>query len=233
MEILFDLHTHTVFNDHAYSTIFENICCAKNNGLKGLAITDHSMRIEDSGHYWHFLQMPKIIPPYVNDVRVFCGAEVNIINTDGEIDMDEALLKRLDVIIASFHDTVYMVENENEIIGVYENLAKNPYVKIFGHIDRCPFEYDMAKVINLAKEHNKLVEINQHSLNTPHYRENAILLAKLCNEYKVPVVANTDAHFCTQVGDFTVIKQLLDEISFDTGLIVNADYDRTMEFFNK
>jgi len=233
MDILFDLHTHTVFNDHAYSTVYENICSAKKAGLKGLAITDHAMRIEDSGHYWHFLQMPKIIPDFVDNIRVFSGVEANIINDNGELDMNEELLKRLDVIIASLHDGVYMPADEKALVSAYEALAENSYVDIFGHIDRCTFEYDMSKIIKLAKEHNKLIELNQHSLNTPRYSKNAVSLAKLCKKYEVSVVVNTDAHFCTQVGDFTIIKKLLEEINFDKNLVVNADYERVLETFNK
>lgn len=233
MEILFDLHTHTVFNDHAYSTVYENIQSAKANGLKGVAITDHSMKIEDSGHYWHFLQLPKIIPPYVNDIRVFTGAEVNIISDSGELDMSEELMSRLDVVIASFHNMLFLPENEKGLINAYEKLAQNPLIDIFGHIDRCAYDFDMQRVIMLAKEHNKLIELNQTSLTNSHYREKSVMLAQLCNKYKVPVVVNTDAHFCTQVGDFTQMLEMLEEIGFDENLVVNADYERTMAIFDK
>lgn len=233
MDILFDLHTHTIFNDHAYSTIYENIQCAKANGLKGIATTDHSIKLEDSGHYWHFLQLPKVVPPYVNDIRVFSGAEVNIISDNGELDLSDELMSKLDVVIASFHSMLFMPENEKCLINAYEKLAQNPYIDIFGHIDRCPYDFDMVRVIKLAKEHNKLIELNQTSLNNSHYREKSVKLAMLCNKYKIPVVVNTDAHFCTQVGDFTQIKKMLEDIGFDEKLIVNADYDKTMEIFDK
>ena len=40
-DILADMHTHTLFSKHAYSTVKENIEVAKKRGLKYLAITDH------------------------------------------------------------------------------------------------------------------------------------------------------------------------------------------------
>ena len=39
-DILADLHTHTLFSKHAYSTVEENIEAARNKGLSYIAITD-------------------------------------------------------------------------------------------------------------------------------------------------------------------------------------------------
>ena len=40
-DIIADLHTHSIFSKHAYSTIQENIAAAEKMNLKYLAITDH------------------------------------------------------------------------------------------------------------------------------------------------------------------------------------------------
>ena len=40
-DIYADLHTHSIFSKHAYSTIKENIEIAKERKLKYIAITDH------------------------------------------------------------------------------------------------------------------------------------------------------------------------------------------------
>ena len=40
-DILADLHTHTLFSKHAYSTVKENLEAARNKGLSYIAITDH------------------------------------------------------------------------------------------------------------------------------------------------------------------------------------------------
>ena len=40
-DIFADMHTHTIFSLHAYSTIEENLRVAKERGLQYIAITDH------------------------------------------------------------------------------------------------------------------------------------------------------------------------------------------------
>ena len=39
--ILTDLHTHTIYSGHAFSTIGENAAEAARNGLEAIAMTDH------------------------------------------------------------------------------------------------------------------------------------------------------------------------------------------------
>ena len=46
-DIVADLHTHTVFSKHAYSTLKENIDCARMNNLSCLAVTDHYYQPDD------------------------------------------------------------------------------------------------------------------------------------------------------------------------------------------
>ena len=41
MNLVSDVHTHTLFSRHAYSTIQENVTAAKAQGLELLGSTDH------------------------------------------------------------------------------------------------------------------------------------------------------------------------------------------------
>lgn len=234
MDIIFDLHTHTLFSDHAFSTIYENILCAKSVGLKGIATTDHGPDIGDAGCIWHYGCVEELIPDEVDGIHHFPGVEANVKDSDGSLDIDDATLKRLSVVIASFHPPVYMPNDEKTLIKAYENIFKNPYVNILGHIDRAPFSFDYAAVANMAKEKGIAVELNQHSLQlSAEIKAAAVKLAKACNDNKVPVVVNTDSHFCKSVGVFTQSEEMLKEIGFDKNLIINRDYERTMELFGK
>lgn len=234
MDILFDLHTHTLFSDHAFSTVYENITCAKAVGLKGIATTDHGPEIVDSGHTWHYGCLEELVPREVDGIHHFPGVEANILNTTGELDIPDDYQNRLDVVIASFHGYPFMPKTEKDVLTTYENVFKNKNVNMLGHIDRVPFEYDMKTVVSMAKEHNVPVELNQHSLELSDFiKSQAISLAKICNQLKVPVVVNTDSHFCKSVGVFTLIEKMLKEIGFDKNLIINRDYDRTMEIYSK
>ena len=41
MKLKCDVHTHTLYSRHAYSTILENVAAAKEAGLELLGSTDH------------------------------------------------------------------------------------------------------------------------------------------------------------------------------------------------
>ena len=45
MHLQGDMHTHTIASTHAYSTITENCQWAEKYGMKGIAMTDHAMKM--------------------------------------------------------------------------------------------------------------------------------------------------------------------------------------------
>lgn len=232
MNIEIDLHTHTLANPHAYSTLYENIMEAKAKGLKGIAVTDHGPDMEDSPHFWHFNCVGGI-PKQAYGLKILKGIEANIINKNGEIDARPPFINKLDFVIVSYHPPVYNPKTPEELEEAYLKALDNPYVKIIGHLDRGPFEIDYEKVILKAKEKNVAVELNKHSLSlSADYRGRVIKIAKICNRLKVPVAINSDAHFCSEVGNVGIVFDLLEEINFDKTLILNTDINKTFKFLN-
>ena len=53
MEILIDLHNHTIASGHAYSTIQEIAKEASNKGMKYIGITDHGPSLQGAADVWH------------------------------------------------------------------------------------------------------------------------------------------------------------------------------------
>ena len=41
-----DTHTHTILSGHAWSTLRENCCAARDRGIKGLCLTEHGPAME-------------------------------------------------------------------------------------------------------------------------------------------------------------------------------------------
>ena len=73
----------------------------------------------------------------------------------------------------------------------------------------------------------KLVEINNSSFRIrQNSYENCKKIASLCKKYSVPIILNSDAHFCTQIGVFTESLKLLEEINFPEELVINSDITR-------
>ena len=52
----------------------------------------------------------------------------------------------------------------------------------------------------------------------------------LCNEYKVPIIVNTDAHDPCFVGDFELAYDFLETVDFDEELILNTSADKLKKF---
>ena len=97
-----DIHTHAVASGHAYSTVDENLRWAAEQGLQLVALTDHAPAMKDTTCHAYFANL-HVLPKELHGVRLLKGIELNILDFDGTIDMDEAVLQRLDLAIASLH----------------------------------------------------------------------------------------------------------------------------------
>lgn len=102
MKTQLDVHTHTVASGHAYSTIQEMATAAAHMGLKILGITEHGPSIPGTCQPIYFRNM-HCVPREMYGVKLMMGAELNILNTQGEIDLDESDLRTLDLRIAGIH----------------------------------------------------------------------------------------------------------------------------------
>jgi putative hydrolase len=100
--IAIDTHTHSLASSHAYSSLEEMARAAHKKGLTGFILTDHSPGMPGGAHLFHFYNL-RVLPREIHGTLVFRGAEANIINSSGEIDLDEEVMEHLEVVIASFH----------------------------------------------------------------------------------------------------------------------------------
>ncbi len=235
MEIKLDLHTHTSFSPHAYSTLMENVNVAVEKGLEAIAMTNHGPSTNDFSHEWHFANL-RAIPRRVKDVVIFKGVEATYTDIDGNLDMSEEQLKKLDIVIASGHGA--FVCDKTNYVETLLNVMKNPYVDILGHIARKSFtlsdkEYEI--IAKSARENRKLVELNSSCFAKKQevFFENSKRLMVACKKYGTPIVVNTDAHFCTFVGEFSEPLKLLEEIDFDEDLVMNTSLVKFMNYIGK
>ena len=60
------------------------------------------MAMPGTCHEYYFMNM-RILPRTMYGIEIRHGAEVNILDTEGRLDMDDYLLKQMDVVIASLH----------------------------------------------------------------------------------------------------------------------------------
>ena len=178
-----DLHTHTIASGHAYGTITEMVHAAALKDLPILGITEHTPSMPGSCGEMQFCNF-KVIPPVLEGVRLLFGCELNIVDYKGTIDLSEKMLKRLSYTVASLHDLCLKPGTREENTFAVVTALKNPYVTILGHPDDGKFPLDYEAVVKTAKEHHRMIELNNTSL-TPggsriHAYENDRIILPLC-----------------------------------------------------
>ena len=226
MKILVDTHTHTSASSHAYSTLLENVAAAKKIGLEMLCMTDHAPALPDAPHIWHFRNMNSL-PKEIDGVRMRYGAETNIIDKKGNIDLPIGEQKLMEVMIASIHSPCYASGTVDEHTATYLGVLKNPYVTIIGHSGNPLYAYDIDTVVKAAKEYNKCIEINNHSYDArPQNAENCRKIALACKKHGTQIVVSSDAHNALEVGVFDKAIEMLTDIDFPEELIANLTAER-------
>lgn len=233
MKIIADLHTHTMVSQHAYSTLDELSLAAGAKGFCALAATDHGPGMPDGAIAHHFFCLNGL-PEKINGIRLYKGAEVNIMDYDGGLDMEAALLERLDFVISSYH--VECITPRSPVLHTqgFINALSNPHVDCLGHCGNPAFPIDAKAVVNACAEFKKLIEINSSSFRIrAGSNVTCRQIALLCAEKGVSIVVNSDAHSKWQVGEHSDAISMLEEIHFPEELIVNGNEERLYGFFER
>lgn len=232
MKLVVDTHTHTISSGHAYSTVIENARCARENGLAAIAMTDHGPAMKGASTVLHFVNLG-IIPEYIDGVRIFKGAEANIIDFDGKLDIPDPILSRLEFVMASFHDLTIEPGSEEENTRGMINALRNPFVDAIAHPGNPVFPVDIDKVVKAAAEYGKLIEINNGSSRVRKgSSENCLEFARKCSKYGVGITCGTDAHICFDIGKFGAVLDIIDEAQMREELIIGTSLEKAEAFIS-
>lgn len=224
MDILLDVHTHTVASGHAFSSLQEMVKAAADKKLRLLGITEHTPGIPGSCAPIYFRNL-HVVPRQMYGVELLLGAELNIIDYKGNVDMDESYFPYLDIKIAGIHSLCYTPgtreENTEAIIGA----IRNPHIHIISHPGDGTALVDFEPIVRAAKEHRTLLEINNSSLKPIRHkataRDNNLEILRLCKQYEVPVILGSDAHISFDIARYDYIYELLQVTEFPEQLILN------------
>lgn len=231
MKIIADMHTHTIVSGHAYCTLQENLRVAKERGLLFMATTEHGPAMPNAPHRYYFGNM-RVLPRELGGVRLLKGIEANILNSDGELDLPDRYLRRLEYVAVGLHDDCIAPGTQEENTQAVLAAMQNPYVDAIVHPGNPLFPIDFLQVLLAAAEAGVLVEINNSSLvgsrkgSLKRCREVAVLAAK----HDVAVVLGSDAHWCDQVGLLDQALAMAIEAGIRTQNILNLDAARIEDF---
>ena len=250
-DIIADLHTHTVFSKHAYSTLGENVAEAKVKGIKYLAVTDHYFvqndYIENKNDMARIMYVHEVKPR--NGVVLIAGAEFNLMQSFSPLVKRDKLYKNVLWRPVGVHswsmnvETCYAEDFYTGFKQLFEN--KSMYVKptAFCHIERkfnkCrdpenAFEV-LHKIVDLAVEQGMYLEINENSIRRGVHNGNIERMREWV-PYAVSKGAKfclgTDAHYFESVGDFENVIKFVNEQGIPRSSILNCNEHDLLNFVN-
>jgi len=233
MTPLLDVHTHTVASGHAYSSLQEMAQAAASRGLQILGVTEHGPSIEGTCPLLYFKNM-HCIPRQMYGVRLLMGCEMNILDTEGHLDIPENYMQHLDIRIAGIHIMCWNGGTKAQNTEGMEAVIRNPYVHIISHPGDGTADLDFEPLVLASKEAHTLLEINNHSLSPKRSKlsakANNLEILRLCKKHDVPLILGSDAHISFQIADYSRVMPLVEEVGFPPELIMNYWPEQFLEY---
>jgi len=193
-----DLHMHTDATD-GRDTIRQMAEAALARGLVYIAITDHSKNLamtnglNDERALAHVERIREVDAEMQGRIRVLAGIEVDIL-ADGSLDLEDATLAQMDVVVASVH--THMAQSSEEMTARVLRAIENPHVRILGHptgrkvLSREAYAIDIDQVLNKAAALGVAVEHNA----SPARADLTDVNLRRALELGCKIVVDTDAH---------------------------------------
>ncbi len=219
------LHVHSTWSDGAAS-LRDMALGAKARGAKYLGICDHSK----SAFYANGLDETRVQAQWreiealnaeLEDFKILKGIESDILS-NGDLDYADEILAGFDFVVASIHSSFGLPEVQQT-----ERLVRavsNPFTTILGHptgrllLRRPPYKFDHAAVLEAAKVHNTVIEINASPYRLDlDWRE--VLEARASG---LKFAINTDAHRVQGFDDLWYGVQAARKAALETNMVVNT-----------
>lgn len=230
-----DLHIHTILSGDSHSTLSEYIERAKKLKMKVIGISDHGPGINHVVSHNHFRSLRRI-PTHLDGVRVLKGIEANIIDTKGNIDLSDEILKTLDYTLASIHNGTPYKDKGAEINTLaYVNAIKSGKVKIISHPFHTEVETNIEQIAIAACENNVLLEVDLFYLKPKILNEKNMTKLKkmieIVKKYNKKIIVNSDSHNIWELADDSILdSKFKKEIGLKDDMIIN-NYPNELENF--
>lgn len=232
-KILLDVHTHTVASGHAYSSLQEMAHAAAEKGIQLLGITEHGPSIPGTCPKLYFKNM-FVVPREMYGIRLLMGCEVNILNTEGALDLNEEYMNRLDIGIGGIHAVCWQGGTKEQNTDAVIRVMHHPKIHLISHPGDGSAELDFERLVQASRDTHTLLEINNHSLAPARHksvaRVNNVEILQLCKQYDVPLILGSDAHISFQIADYERLWPLIEETEFPDELIMNYDVNQFLSY---
>lgn len=192
-----DLHVHTRATD-GHNSLKDMALTAQARGFEYLAITEHSRRLTvahglDPRRLSQQIDEIDRLNGELSSITLLKGIEVDILE-DGELDLPDSVLQRLDLVIGAVHSRFELsrVKQTERILRAMDH----PHFTMLAHPtgrlieQREPYDVDMLRIIRKAKARGCYLELNAH----PERLDLLDTYCQMAKEEGVRVAVNSDAH---------------------------------------
>ncbi|MBQ7368803.1 MAG: PHP domain-containing protein [Clostridia bacterium] len=238
-----DYHTHTPYS-HGKNTVDENVCRAKELGLKEIGITDHGF-----SHVAFGLRR-KEVAAYKAEcraaeekygIKVLVGIEANIRGVGGESDLREEDYQDFDLYLCGNHACIHFSSLRDNIgygwrnlflnnvirkttkrqiacnTKAYVNAIKNNPIDAITHLNyQCPA--NALEVAKCAADYGTYIELDAKKAHLTDEE-----LVEIAQKTSARFIVNSDAHWVERIGDTALIAEQLKRIDFPMERIDNID----------
>jgi DNA polymerase (family X) len=223
------VHAHSTWSDGKY-TIRQMAQACIDRGYEYLALTDHSrtaayaggLTIDEVKKQWD--EIDKLNAELESEgvrFKIFKGIESDIL-ADGSLDYPDEILAGFDFVIASVHSGLEMTQEK--MMARFEAAIRNPYTRMIGHptgrllLKRDESKLDMNRIIELAAEHNTVIEINA----SPWRLDLDWRYGNKAKESGLITSINPDAHSTDGIDDIRFGVMIARKARFEPARVLNT-----------
>jgi putative hydrolase len=180
---------------------------------------------------WAYFNTYRDIPRQMYGIKVFCGAEANLMDLDGRLDFTADQLSKLDLVIASCHVECSPQGSREQVTAMLCKAMQNPGIDIIGHPDHPLYPVDPDRLAAEAACNSKALEINNSSPAARPGSEGICReIIRAAKQHGTFLSVGSDAHYHLVVGKFDYSLRLLKEENFPEERVINSSMERLQTF---
>jgi DNA polymerase (family 10) len=201
-----DLHVHTRSSD-GRSSVIEMALAAEKSGLEYIAIAEHSQHLSiasglDPSRLLKQIEEIDRLNEELDGFTILKSIEVDILS-DGQLDLPDDVLGKLDLVVASIHSH-FSLSEEKQTARILRAMDQR-FFSILGHPsgrllnERQAYRVDMEKIIRHAARRGCFLELNAN----PRRLDLTDIYCQMARDQGVLVAINSDAH---GINDFSHLR---------------------------
>ncbi|MDY4591910.1 MAG: PHP domain-containing protein [Eubacteriales bacterium] len=242
IEITSDFHTHTRYS-HGKGSVLDNAMQAQKLGFDCIAITDHGVNHPLVGvsrsRFDEIRADIANVQSSIDDCKILFGIEGNVIGEDGEIDLTDEDVARLDIVLAGFHLTAkpakfryygslvfnglthYIASASSRQIAAntraYVNAVKKHPIDVLTHLG-FRLDVDYKEVAKACADYGTFIELSSRH-KTPSDKVIEDILST-----GATLIVNSDAHKVENIGKWEYAMSLIDKFDIPEARIANCNH---------